>query len=65
MPVLGLPQYRTEIDGLGIHFVHVRSPHPSALPLVLTNGWPGSIAEDLKAIGPLTDPPAYGARGSD
>ncbi|TVT16310.1 epoxide hydrolase [Amycolatopsis acidiphila] len=52
-----LPQYRTEIDGLGISFFHVRSPHPGALPLVLTNGWPGSIIEYLDVIEPLTDPP--------
>jgi pimeloyl-ACP methyl ester carboxylesterase len=52
-----LPQFRTEIDGLGIHFVHVRSRHPDALPLVLTHGWPGSIVEFLDVIGPLTDPP--------
>ncbi|HVV18363.1 MAG TPA: epoxide hydrolase [Pseudonocardiaceae bacterium] len=51
-----LAQYRTVIDGLGIHFVHVRSPHPNALPLVITNGWPGSLVEYLKVIGPLTDP---------
>ncbi|WP_326944016.1 epoxide hydrolase [Amycolatopsis sp. NBC_01307] len=53
----GFPQYRTEIDGLGLHFLHVRSPHPDALPLVLTHGWPGSIVEFTKVIGPLTDPP--------
>jgi epoxide hydrolase len=51
------PQFHTEIDGLGIHFLHVRSPHPDALPLVLTHGWPGSVVEFLKVIGPLTDPP--------
>src|ERR687895_1625310 len=50
-----LPQFRTMIDELGIHFLHVRSPHPGALPLVLTHGWPGSIVEFLDAIGPLTD----------
>ncbi|SDM43981.1 epoxide hydrolase family protein [Allokutzneria albata] len=50
------PQYRTEIDGLGIHFLHVRSPHPDALPLLLTHGWPGSVLEFLKVIGPLTNP---------
>src|SRR4051812_33561399 len=55
-----LPQYRTVIDGLGIHFLHVRSPHPDALPLIVTHSWPGSMAEHLKAIGPLTDPTAYG-----
>ena len=55
-----LPQFRTEIDGLGIHFLHVRSPHADALPLVITHGWPGSIVEFLKVIGPLTDPTAHG-----
>ena len=54
------PQFRTEIDGLGIHFLHVRSPHPDALPLVITHGWPGSVVEFLKVIGPLTDPAAHG-----
>jgi epoxide hydrolase len=54
-----LPQFRTEIDGLQIHFVHVRSPHPDALPLVLTHGWPGSIVEFLKVIEPLVDPTAH------
>ena len=52
-----LPQFRTSIDGLGIHFVHVRSPHPDALPLIITHGWPGSIVEYLKVIEPLTNPP--------
>jgi epoxide hydrolase len=51
------PQFRSEIDGLGIHFLHVRSPHPDALPLVLTHGWPGSVVEFLDAIALLTDPP--------
>jgi epoxide hydrolase len=55
-----LGQYRTVIDGLGIHFLHVRSPHPDALPLLLTHGWPGSILEFLATIGPLTDPTAHG-----
>ncbi len=54
-----LPQFRTEIDGLGIHFVHVRSPNAEALPLVITHGWPGSIVEFRKVIGPLTDPAAF------
>ncbi|MBU9763434.1 epoxide hydrolase [Mycobacterium sp. TNTM28] len=58
-------QFRTEIDGLGIHFVHVRSPHRDALPLIISHGWPGSIVEFLKVIGPLTDPPAYGGRAAD
>ena len=60
-----LPQFRTEIDGLSIHFVHVRSPHPQALPLILTHGWPGSIVEFLKVIGPLTDPTADGGEAAD
>jgi pimeloyl-ACP methyl ester carboxylesterase len=60
-----LPQFRTEIDGLGIHFVHVRSPHAGALPLVMTHGWPGSIIEFLKVLGPLTDPPSYGGSAAD
>jgi epoxide hydrolase len=60
-----LPQFRTEIDGLGIHFLHVRSPHPDALPLVMTHGWPGSIVEFLKVIGPLTDPSAHGGDAAD
>ncbi len=61
----GLGQFRTELDGLGIHFLHVRSPERDALPLVLTHGWPGSIVEFLKVIGPLTDPVAHGAEGAD
>ncbi|WP_406314731.1 epoxide hydrolase [Streptosporangium sp. NBC_01639] len=60
-----LPQFRTTVDGLGIHFAHVRSPHEDALPLVLTHGWPGSIVEFLKVIGPLTDPPAHGGDAAD
>ena len=59
------PQFRTEIDGLVIHFVHARSPHAGALPLVLTHGWPGSVAEFSKVIGPLVDPPAYGGDAAD
>ncbi len=55
-----LGQFRTTIDGLGIHFLHVRSPEPDALPLILTHGWPGSVVEFLKVIGPLTDPAAHG-----
>jgi len=58
------PQFRTAIDGLGIHFLHVRSPDPDALPLVLTHGWPGSVIEFLKVIGPLTDPAGHGAPGA-
>ena len=60
-----LPQFRTEIDGLGIHFVHVRSQHPNAIPLVMSHGWPGSIVEFMKVIGPLTDPPAHGGDAAD
>jgi pimeloyl-ACP methyl ester carboxylesterase len=60
-----LPQFRTEIDGLGIHLIHVRSPHPDALPLVITHGWPGSIVEFLKVIGPLADPTAHGGDAAD
>jgi pimeloyl-ACP methyl ester carboxylesterase len=59
------PQFLTEIDGLDIHFLHVRSPEPDALPLVLTHGWPGSIMEFLDVIGPLTDPVAHGGDAAD
>lgn len=59
------PQFRTEISGLGIHFVHARSPHPDALPLIITHGWPGSVVEFLKVIGPLTDPTAHGGDARD
>src|ERR1700719_1169791 len=59
------PQFLTEIDGLDIHFIHVRSNNPSAMPLVLTHGWPGSIVEFLKVIGPLTDPRAHGGDRGD
>ena len=61
----GFPQFRTEIDGLGIHFLHVRSPEPDALPVVMTHGWPGSVVEFLKVIGPLTDPVAHGGDATD
>ena len=60
-----LPQFITEIDGLDIHFIHVRSRHDSALPLIVTHGWPGSIVEQLKIIDPLTNPTAYGASAAD
>ena len=60
-----LPQFITEIDGLDIHFVHVRSQHEDALPLIVTHGWPGSVIEQLKIIEPLTNPTAYGADASD
>ena len=56
-----LPQFVTEIDGLDIHFIHVRSKHENALPLVVSHGWPGSIIEQLKIIDPLVNPTAYGA----
>jgi pimeloyl-ACP methyl ester carboxylesterase len=59
------PQFTTEIDGQNIHFLHVRSPEPDALPLILTHGWPGSVAEFMKIIGPLTDPSAHGGDPSD
>jgi len=59
------PQFVTNIDGLDIHFIHVRSRYPNALPVVITHGWPGSVIEQLKIIGPLTDPPAYGGRAED
>ena len=60
-----LPQFKTELDGLNIHFIHVRSPHANALPLVMTHGWPGSIIELLETIGPLTDPTTYGGSEED
>jgi len=60
-----LPQFVTEIDGLDIHFIHVRSPQPNALPLVVSHGWPGSVIEQLKIIEPLTDPTAHGGSASD
>ena len=60
-----LPHFITEIDGLDIHFIHVRSGHDNALPLIVTHGWPGSVIEQLKIIGPLTDPTAHGAAASD
>ncbi len=59
------PQFRTVLDDLAIHFLHVRSPHPDALPLILTHGWPGSIVEFVKVIGPLTDPTAFGGTAAD
>src|SRR5262249_28861982 len=60
-----LPQFMTEIDGLDMHFIHVRSKHPNALPLIMTHGWPGSVLELLKTVGPLTDPTAHGGRAED
>lgn len=59
------PQFITEIDGLGIHFIHVRSKHEGALPLIMTHGWPGSVFELIKTIGPLTDPTAHGGSPED
>jgi pimeloyl-ACP methyl ester carboxylesterase len=59
------PQFRTTIDGLDVHFLHVRSPHEGALPLVLTHGWPGSVVEFHQVLGPLTDPTAHGGRADD
>ncbi len=61
----GLPQFITEIDGLDIQFAHVRSRHPNAMPLIMTHGWPGSIFELMKVVGPLTDPTAHGGRMED
>jgi pimeloyl-ACP methyl ester carboxylesterase len=60
-----LPQFMTEIDGLDIHFIHVRSKHENALPLIVTHGWPGSIVEQMKIIDPLTNPTAHGGSASD
>jgi pimeloyl-ACP methyl ester carboxylesterase len=60
-----LPQFITEIDGLDIHFIHVRSVHEDALPLIVTHGWPGSIIEQLKVVEPLTDPTTHGGGASD
>ncbi len=60
-----LPQFTTAIDGVDIHFIHVRSPHENALPLIMTHGWPGSVIELLGAVGPLTDPPAHGGSAGD
>jgi pimeloyl-ACP methyl ester carboxylesterase len=60
-----LPQFTTEIDGVGIHFIHVKSPHENAMPLIITHGWPGSVIELLEVVGPLTDPPAHGGRAED
>jgi pimeloyl-ACP methyl ester carboxylesterase len=60
-----LPQFTTEIDGVEIHFIHVRSPHEDALPLIMTHGWPGSVVELLETVGPLTDPTAHGGTPED
>ena len=61
----GFPQFITEIDGLDIHFIHVRSRHQNALPLIVTHGWPGSVVEQMKIIEPLTDPTAHGGNAAD
>jgi pimeloyl-ACP methyl ester carboxylesterase len=60
-----LPQFKTEIDGVDVHFIHVKSPHADALPLIITHGWPGSVIELLGVVGPLTDPTAHGGRAED
>src|SRR5215216_2444430 len=60
-----LPQFTTEIDGVDIHFIHVRSQHEDALGLIMTHGWPGSVIELLQTVGPLTDPTAHGGRAED
>jgi Epoxide hydrolase N terminus len=60
-----LPQFTTEIDGVEIHFIHARSQHEDALPLIMTHGWPGSVIELLEAVGPLTDPTAHGGSAED
>ena len=60
-----LPQFTTEIDGVAIHFIHVKSPHENALPLIMTHGWPGSVMELLETVGPLTDPTAHGGDAED
>ena len=60
-----LPQFTTEIDGVDIHFIHVKSAHENALPLIITHGWPGSVIELLETVGPLTDPTAHGGRAED
>src|SRR6266436_4877590 len=59
------PQYRTQIDGVGIHFIHMRSPQQNALPIILTHGWPGSVVEFMEVIGPLSDPARYGGNAED
>jgi pimeloyl-ACP methyl ester carboxylesterase len=61
----GFPQFRTQIDGLGIHFLHVKSKHPNAMPMIMTHGWPGSVVEFLKVLDPLTDPTAHGGRADE
>jgi pimeloyl-ACP methyl ester carboxylesterase len=65
MKLNAMPQFVTTIDGLDIHFIHIRSRHPNALPIIVTHGWPGSVIEQLKIIGPLTNPTAHGGRTED
>ena len=60
-----LPQFATEIDGVEIHYIHVRSTHEDALPLIMTHGWPGSVMEMIDSVGPLTDPTAHGGSAED
>src|SRR6201993_4588564 len=60
-----LPQFTTEIGGVSVHFIHVKSRHENALPLIMTHGWPGSVIEMLGVVGPLTDPTAHGGRAED
>src|SRR3954451_17832041 len=60
-----LPQFTTEIDGVNVHFIHVRSQHEDALPLIMTHGWPGSVMEMIDSVGPLTDPTAHGGSAED
>ena len=60
-----LPQFMTKIDGVDIHFIHVKSRHPNAMPLIMTHGWPGSVIELLETVGPLTDPTKYGGTAAD
>src|ERR1700752_1463752 len=60
-----LPQFKTTIDGVDIHFIHVKSKHENAMPLIITHGWPGSVIEMLEVVGPLTEPTAYGGTADD
>ena len=60
-----LPQFVTEIDGVDVHFIHVKSSHENALPLIMTHGWPGSVIEMIDSVGPLTDPTAHGGSAED
>src|SRR5262249_7111706 len=60
-----LPQFTTEIDGVDVHFIHIRSANDDALPLIMTHGWPGSVIEQIDTVGPLTDPTAHGGSAGD